>query len=189
MLLQLIANMRMSEKSFQTRKLPDTIEDIRALNDPCNDNNWFIFGSQGNNDCWHFINEKQWFDEIDDIPDSPDGTEGLTNFIDTQQTYAMFETKDNQNKYALIVGGCYNWVRCNIYDFKKKKWNDNNEIITLFSEKQSLEKEISMITDLFQKNKIHVIGLSEYYYFEFKDQINYSNTVLSCFKICFFFAV
>ena len=43
---------------------------IRALVGPCNHNNYYIFGSDFNNECWYFnVNEnKQSFVKINDIP-------------------------------------------------------------------------------------------------------------------------
>ena len=79
---------------------------------------------------------------------------------------ALFETTENHNKYALIYGSNYLSATYNIYDFKKKKWNtnaiklnnpwfDNDKIMKDGNSKYGFGNGLSMITDLFAKNKTH----------------------------------
>ena len=100
---------------------------------------------------------------------------------------AMFETiNDASNKYGLIYGGNDGRATYNIYEFEKQKWNDiafqlnnqwfnNDNIMKDGHSEYGFGKGLSMITDLFAKNKIHIIGGREseqkYGYFKFNEQI------------------
>ena len=183
-------------------QLPERIAFAKILNDPCNDKQFYIFGSANDNRCWYFNNEPETlvFSKISDIPKHKNQYKVL--FHDC----AVFKTIKNNNKYALIYGGQYSvfggHATYNIYDFKKQKWNDiafnlnnqwfnNPEIMKDQRSKYNFGKKLQMITDFFQKNKIHVIGgfktQQKYGYFEFNEQIlNNPNLsfVCVCVRVC-----
>ena len=153
-------------KEKDKNALPREMTGIRALIDPYNDNNWYIFGSFNNIGCWYFNENEneQSFIKINDIPtqNKPKG-----------HGCALFETSKNKNKYALIYGGDEASTTYNIYNLNKQKWIEiaikNNP------SKYGFGESLSMITDLFVKNKIHIIGgyksEQKYGYFEFNDEI------------------
>ena len=103
------------ENACQKRKLPRKMTYIRALIDPFNDNNYYIFGSLCNNQCWYFNDQTQTHTQICDIP---------TKHSVFNHNCAIFKTQ-NKNKYVLIYdGGSANAI-CNIYNLKTKKWIEN----------------------------------------------------------------
>ena len=86
---------------------------------------------------------------------------------------AYFEISNDKNndidKYALIYGGCQKHACYHIYEFKNETWNKNaikcngtwfrNHRISLgFESKYGFGGGLSMITDLFEKNKIYIVG-------------------------------
>ena len=159
----------MTKQSPEIRKLPYKLCRISALIDPFNKNQYFIFGSANWHKCWYFDQNEQSFIEINDMP-----------MYRTPHGCAMFETKENQNKYALIFGSDRDRDRarhretyratCNIYDFQTKKSNDN-----VIESEYGFGEGLSMITDLFAENKIHIIGgrhsERKYGYLEFNEQM------------------
>ena len=176
----------------QTKKLnvlPIKMAHVNTMIDPSNDKNYFIFGTQFSNECWYFNHKTQTLNKIKDIPKFP------TQRQVWQHNCAMFETINdgNSNTYALIYGGdnVSGNATYNIYEFKTKKWNkialqlnnlwfDNDNIMKHGKSMYGFGRGLSMITDLFAKNKIHVIGGDEsaqkYGYFEFNEKIlNNSN--------------
>ena len=164
----------------QLHVLPMKMANVKTMMDPWNHKNYFIFESL-NNQCWYFNDEKQTLDRIIDIPkcQTQNGVCG--------HSCAIFETfNDASNRYALIYGGNDKSATYNIYEIKTKQWNaiatqlnykwfkNKNIMHDAFSE-YSFGQGLSMITDLFAKNKIHIIGgaLSHEKYgcFEFNQQI------------------
>ena len=178
--------------------LPGEMWMVCALVDTFNDNNYYIFGSDYNNQCWYFNQKKESFIKIDDIPRHIGQNEV------SDHGCAMFETPQNKNKYALIYGA--NLGRAGetatyaIYDFKINAWNENaiklnnlwfndEKIMKNGQSKYGFGQGLSMVTDLFQKNKIHIIGgassLQKYGYFEFNEDI-INNSDLSQFVSPYF---
>ena len=181
----------MDMKPLNNQKLPSKLSLIRALIDPFNDNNYYIFGNFMDNRCWYFNNHKQSFDEINKIPKHE-----IQYQVDGHGC-AMFVTENN-NKYALIYGGWDTRASYNIYNFQTKQWNDNaiklseqwvknQNIVFDRNSEYAFGGGLSMITDLFEKNKIHIIGgfgsEKKYGYFEFNEQI-LNNSDLSCVFFC-----
>ena len=162
--------------------------------DPFNDNNHFIFGSNNNNNCWYFNNKnKPSYIQIESIPKHKTQKEVRGHAC------AMFETENN-NKYVLIYGGEILAATYNIYNLKMNKWDNNaiklnkqwfidQWIMYDGHSEYGFGSGLSMITDLFEKNKIHIIGgcnsYQKYGYFEFNEQI-INNCDLSC---VFFFCL
>ena len=87
---------------------------------------------------------------------------------------------DASNKYVLIYGD-HKSATYNIYEFKAQKWNEigfqlnnqcfnNDNIMKDGTCKYGFGNVLSMITDLFAKNKIYIIGgessYQKYGYFE-----------------------
>ena len=177
----------MTDEGSKVEKIPFKMFNVRALVDPFNDNNYYIFGSLRNNACFYFNEMQQKWADI--IPKHISQNEVWGH------SCAMFET-ENKNKYILIYGGdCHSGSSThNIYDLQTQKWNanaiklnnqwfNNKDIMYDGASKYGFGEGLSMITDLFVKNKIHIIGglLSEqkYGYFEFNQQI-IDNPKLSC---------
>ena len=171
----------MDSKSPKVYILPQQMTIIRATIDPFNDNNYYIFGSKFNNKCWYFNNQnKETFNEISDIPKANKQKQ------DYGHGCAIFETPKNKNKYALMYGGSQGNATYNIYDFQINAWNKNAiklNNLWFYNENEMCDQNrtygfgvgLSMITDLFEKNKIHIIGggasFQKYGYFEFNEEI------------------
>ena len=172
----------LTKTTNEDKVLPETMMALQTLIDPFNGNNYYIFGSLQNNKCWYFNHKTQTFKQIDDIP-----KDARQNSVSWHNS-AMFETT-NDNKYALIYGGVKTFgsnATYNIYNFKMKTWDDNavklnnqwfdnQNIMKDGGSMYSFGKHVLMITDLFEKNKIHIVGghqfLTKYGYFEFNQQI------------------
>ena len=158
--------------------LPFPIAGIQASIDPCNLNNYYIFGNKHSNQCWYFNNQnKLSFIKIKDVPK-----------YETQHKVcvhgcAMFETQ-NKNKYVLIYNGMYE-----IYDLQTKQWNDNGIKLNKHFMKHKFGMGLSMITDLFEKNTIHIMGgvgsEQKYGYFKFNEQIISNCDFRFVFHFCF----
>ena len=163
----------------QFNVLPMKMSFVKTVIDPCNHKNYYIFGSAYNNQCWYFNHKTRSLNKIKDIP---------KNKRVFMHNCAMIETINdgNTNKYALIYGGDDETATYNIYEFETQKWNKiamqlNNQWLRskdiTFAEKSKygFGPGLSMITYLFEKNKIHIIGGLEsqqkYGYFEFNQQI------------------
>ena len=156
---------------------------IRGFVDPNNDKNHFIFGALFKDECWKYEWEKQTYFKLSDIHKQPS-----VGWHDC----AYFEIKNkNKNKnnnntqYVLIYGNTYNGIYC-IYEMQNERWNDNaikfndlwfnnHEIMKDGKSKYGFGYHLSMITDIFEKNKIHVIGGNEsgnkYGCFEFNEDV------------------
>ena len=135
---------------------------VRGVIDPNNDNNHFIFGSVDNNKCWKYDYETQTYIEIK--PGIP--KHSTQKNVDGHQC-AYFEI--NNDKFALIYGGSRFSACYAIYEFNNQKWNDiacqlndtwfeNAKIAKYGLLNKGFGDGLSMITDIFEKNKIHIVG-------------------------------
>ena len=170
-----------STDEIETKRLnylPMRMAHVKTMIDPYNDKNYFIFGSQNfenNNECWYYNHETHSFNKINDIP----RCQGRPV---SGHACAMFEAINdgNTNKYGLIYRGSSFTPVYSIYEFKTKQWNEialqiNKQWVKNNSDKYMFGSGLSMITDLFAKNKIHIIGgqqsYNKYGYFEFNEEI------------------
>ena len=178
---------------------------VRTVLDPTNDKNYFIFGSANNQQCWKYDCHKQKYIELKyNIPKHKDQTHVYCHEC------AYFEIKNKKNdcdKYALLYGGGFfeTWGACyHIYEFNNEKWNenamklndkwfDNESILQGEHSKYGFGEGLSMITDIFEKNKIHIMGglgdSHKYGCFEFNHQILLNDKLgikysIEC--VCFF---
>ena len=167
-------------KTLKRNALPQEMAYVKTVVDPFNHKSYYIFGTGNSNRCWYFNHETQLFNEISDIPKRQ--TQGPV----CGNACAMFQTINDGNKYALIYGGSELSSTYNIFDFQKQKWNEIaiklnklwfncSRIITDGSAKYGFGVGLSMITDLFTKNKIHIVrgdqSEDKYGCFEFNEQI------------------
>ena len=143
------------------RELPWDIPLPACMVDPFNDKNHFIFGGWETGTCWKYEN--------------------------TDEKYKILEPTRNSKKcfcapfifnnlhYALILGDSNGY---HIYKFPK---NNDNPLAHNFTHFPSFQHEtatvdmmsFAMVTDVFRKNRIHIINYNKYGYFEFKDAIGY----------------
>ena len=159
------------------------------------------------NQCLYFNENKQSHIEISDIPKHE------SQFQVNGHGCSMFEIQ-NDNKFAFVYGGNYGTATYNIYNLKKKEWDNNalklnnqwfnnNDIMADGASKYGFGNGLSMVTDLFEKNKIHIIGGSlsnrKYGYFKFNHQImnnpelsfvfSFCMRVCMCACVCFLFVL
>ena len=160
-------------QSLHKKTLPRKMVQAAALIDPYNDKNCYIFGSRGNNQCWYLNNQnKPTFIKIDDITEIRKGFE--IQIMVEKHACALFETPKSKNKYSFIYGEYRN-----IFDFQNERWIESDFEFKFddhsFYTRYDFEfgRGFSMITDLFEKNKIHIVGGEEskrnYGYFEFTE--------------------
>ena len=141
----------LTQISANTLELPDYMSDIRGFVDPLNNANFYIFGSSYNNNCYYFDNDTQKYTKIGEIPQN----QQLSNV--NEHGCACFQIKKNKNNcdyYALI----YNFDSIQqyfvIYDLKNQIWIDDFKDIPIYG----FGRGLSMITDIFEKNIIHICG-------------------------------
>ena len=168
-------------------ELPMEMAYIKGMIDPNNDKNHYIFGSLENNLCWKYDFKRKKYIELNDEMHTHAnqlkvrGHECALFEIPNDESY-----NDSDDKYALIYGGNSQSACYLIYEFKNETWNenaielndlwfDNTDIMRNGKSKYGFGQDLSMITDLFEKNKIHFVGgeLSETKYgvFEFNREI------------------
>ena len=143
------------ENDFTNRRLPEDIKEVNGvMKDPNNDKNYFIFYTM-NDTCWKYDSQKQIFIS-------------LKSNINEQTTHrwmndcAYFEIKNDNLYYqfALVNGGPHLKQHYSIYELQNQKWNLSLQ--KLIENETNIQcdfgVESSMITDIFNKNKIHIIG-------------------------------
>ena len=176
-------NSEKTKKKHLNTALPKKMTYIRGIVDPKNPKNHYIFGSQGNNECWKYNYETQEYIELkNNIP------KHINQYEVNGHECAYFEIKNNNHcdQFALIYGGSYGSSCYSIYEFENEKWNlnacklnnkfiFNQNIMFNLDSKYCFQAGLSMITDIFQKNKIHICGgrqtLNKYGYFIFNHEI------------------
>ena len=165
------------------RKLPMSMESVRGFVDPSNDKKYWIFGSEFNNKCWEFnYKDKKYIKLKKDIPKHEKQQKVRAHGC----AYFEIPNVTNENEmcqYALIYGGYDAYY--GIYEMQNKKWNTiarqlngkgfgNEEIMKGGESEYRFGAHVSMITDIFEKNKIHIIGgyqsENKYGCFKFEEQ-------------------
>ena len=137
---------------------------IACMVDPYNDKNHFIFGSFQKSKCWKYDHTQEKYISLKD--DSNSATNLCAHFTVNKSHYAFILGK---SKNESNVGESDGYQ---IYEFPENdQCNDND--IQHFSDKITNQITFlsmftsAMITDVFEKNKIHVINSMQYGYFEF----------------------
>ena len=168
------------EDSYRQQTLPSGMGDdnIKGFIDPNNDSNHYVFGPF---QCWKYIYETQTYIELESVKQ-------LLRIDGHDCVYFQIEKNDeNSNKikkyYALQYGGinmCYH-----IFDLQNETWiktKFDTKKLRLNKFKYFYGYGLRMITDIFQKNKIHIIGgddsYQKYGWFEFTDDVANLGNVL-----------
>ena len=183
------------------------MKDIRGIVDPLNTENYYIFGGTHSNECYYFNKKEKIYVNLGSVPKHYKQLQlmghGCAYFkIKNQNNYNNnYNNYDNYNHYALIYGSNSNDGYFQIFDLKLRKWdsqiskynnlwfNDENIMKNRLS-KYGFGHGLSMVTDLFNPNIVHIAGghrtLIKYGYFDFDNEFNAPNQCLFVW-FCFFF--
>ena len=179
--------------------------DIWGIVDPNNDENHYIFGCQSYNDifgdqsdnsceCYKFDYKKQEYIRFESGELSQKNKQILANDWGCQCVYFELQKENFENFNFQFVLFCWSFGSYAIYEINNQKWNKNLLNVckkTMPEGYQGHIAEISLITDIFETNKIHImVGNAIYGYFNFNRQMlsdsNLSKLFLF-FGICFLF--
>lgn len=133
---------------------------------PKNDNNFLIYGIHKNRlKCWEFVAETRKYDQLKlDLPIdctySDDKCAELSHF-----TLSKSSIHSKKDSHFMFICKCNNTQ--SIYKMKNKKWT----VIQREMKVNECNYPLSVITDIFQQNKIHIVTKKSYCCLEFNDQV------------------
>ena len=137
--------------------MPKQIEDPKVMLDPTNDARCFIFGDIRHSECWIYDSISKTSKQLSNgVPVQPD----LIGENQLDYECASFEIEEHgkTSRYGLLYNSR---TRYCIYEFETNTWNKNACILqkklTPYWTSGFFSTELSMITDLFNKNTIHIM--------------------------------
>ena len=142
------------------------MEDPKLMLDPTNGARCFIFGDIRHSECWIYDSISQTPKQLANGVPVERGWNGYKDKLDYECASFEIEEHGKTSTYGLLYGGR---ARYSIYEFETNTWNKNACILQEKWKKDTIlcdystdgygfSEELSMTTDLFNKNTIHIIG-------------------------------
>ena len=164
-----LSHIKFTHKQKQNEKvkeeLPECFEVPKIIVDPTNDASYFIFGDNNDSRCWKHDCISQTSEQLASGVPIAIGPRNYNSKLDYEPAYFQLKNDNNETStYIILYGGEESGYH--IYDLQTQTWDENscmlhqklrNEHIDRYSE-YAFGEGLCLITDLFNANKIHIIG-------------------------------